>query len=296
MANAKEIQNRIRSIQDTMKITSAMYMIASSKMQKARKALDDTLPFFEEQQRTVAKFVASIEDLSSPFFGKHKNPEDITRGYVIITADKGLAGAYNQNVIRMAEAELKKCKNNRLYVMGELGRQHFTRRNIPIEGEFRYTVQDPTLYRARSVAASLVDQYLKDELDEIYIIYTKMQNTFKMEATKFCLLPLEREEILARYNKEEEKYEDIVSFFPPLEQLLDHMVPNVVSGYIYGALVESYASEQNSRMQAMQNATDNAKQMLHDLEIAYNRVRQAAITQEITEVIAGAKAQKNRRK
>jgi len=295
MASAKEIQNRIESIRDTMKITNAMYMISSSKMQKARKALDETRPFFEEQQRTVAKFVASIEDLSSVFFGKHKAEEDITRGYVIVTADKGLAGAYNHNVIRLAEQSMQAGENNRLFVMGELGRQHFEIRGIPIEGEFRHTVQDPTLYRARTVAADLVDRYRKDELDEVYIIYTQMKNAFQMEAVKFCLLPLERDEILSRYNKEEEVYNDLVSFYPPLEQLLDHMIPNVVSGYIYGALVESYASEQNSRMQAMQNATDNAKKMLHDLSIQYNRVRQAAITQEITEVIAGAKAQKNKR-
>ncbi len=294
MASAREIQSRMKSIQDTMKITNAMYMISSSKMQRAKKSLADTEPFFFAQQEAVARFMQQMPDTHSIYFGKEEIPEEEKkRGYIVITADKGLAGAYNHNVLKLAMDELKKGSHNKLFVVGELGRQYFMKKGMELEGEFAYTVQNPTLYRARHIELKVVDMYLSGELDEIYIIYTKMVNAFRMETEKFQLLPFKREEY---QRKNLQGYNDQVMFYPSIESVLDNLIPNVVSGFIYGALVESFASEHNSRMMAMQAATDSAKQMLHDLEIQYNRVRQAAITQEITEVIAGAKAQKSKRK
>lgn len=294
MANAKEIQNRIKSIQDTMKITNAMYMISSSKMQKAKKKLADTEPFFRAQQQAVARFMAVIPQTMNIFFDKDIPPEKRKRGYIVITADKGLAGAYNHNVLKLAEREIKSHPHSKLFVVGELGRQFFLRKGYELDGEFGYTVQDPTMFRARHIQQEMIELYTNGELDEIHIIYTRMVNAFKMEATNFMLLPLNKEEYRVKTDETGRKYEDI-TFFPSVEAVLDNLIPNVVSGFLYGALVHSYASEHNSRMMAMQTATDSAKKMLHELAIEYNRVRQAAITQEITEVIAGAKAQKNRK-
>ena len=251
MASAREIQSRMQSIKDTMKITSAMYMISSSKMQKAKKSLADTEPFFFAQQNAVARFMKSVPDTNNIFFGRDIPDDQKKRGYLVITADKGLAGAYNHNVLKLASD------------------------------------------RARHIGLQLIDEYVREELDEVYIIYTKMINAFKMEADMFQLLPLQREEYT---HKNLKGYSDRMTFHPSVESVLNSLIPNVVCGFVYGALVESYASEHNSRMMAMQTATDSAKQMLHDLEIEYNRVRQAAITQEITEVIAGAKAQKSKKK
>ena len=294
MASAREIQSRMQSIKDTMKITSAMYMISSSKMQKAKKSLADTEPFFFGQRNAVARFMQCVPDTKNIFFGKEGVAEDQKkRGYIVITADKGLAGAYNHNVLKLASEEIEKHPQSELFVVGELGRQYFMKKNVYIDGEFSYTVQNPTLYRARHIGLQMIDKYVREELDEVYIIYTKMINAFKMEADMFQILPLHREEYL---HKNLQGYNDQMMFHPSVETLLDNLVPNVVCGFIYGALVESYASEHNSRMMAMQTATDSAKKMLHDLEIEYNRVRQAAITQEITEVIAGAKAQKSKKK
>lgn len=294
MASAREIQSRMQSIKDTMKITSAMYMISSSKMQKAKKSLADTEPFFFGQRNAVARFMQCVPDTKNIFFGKEGVPEDQKkRGYIVITADKGLAGAYNHNVLKLASEEIEKHPQSELFVVGELGRQYFMKKNVYIDGEFSYTVQNPTLYRARHIGLQMIDKYESGELDEVYIIYTKMINAFKMEADMFQILPLHREEYLHRNLQ---GYNDQMMFHPSVETLLDNLVPNVVCGFIYGALVESYASEHNSRMMAMQTATDSAKKMLHDLEIEYNRVRQAAITQEIIEVIAGAKAQKSKKK
>ena len=293
MASAREIQSRMQSIKDTMKITSAMYMISSSKMQKAKKSLADTEPFFFAQQNAVARFMKSVPDTKNIFLGRDIPDDRKKRGYLVITADKGLAGAYNHNVLKLASEQLEKGGQNKLFVVGELGRQYFMKKDVNIDGEFSYTVQNPTLYRARHIGLQLIDEYVREELDEVYIIYTKMINAFKMEADMFQLLPLQREEYT---HKNLKGYSDRMTFHPSVESVLNSLIPNVVCGFVYGALVESYASEHNSRMMAMQTATDSAKQMLHDLEIEYNRVRQAAITQEITEVIAGAKAQKSKKK
>lgn len=293
MANAREILSRMQSIRDTMKITNAMYMISSSKMQKAKKTLSETEPFFYAQQEAVARLLQRVPNTENEFFGRDIPDDKKKRGFIVVTADKGLAGAYNHNVLKLASEHLEQGHMDKLFVMGELGRQYFARKDVDVDGTFTYTVQNPTLYRARHIGLQMINQYERGELDEIYIIYTKMINAFRMEVDQFMLLPLPKEDYK---HKELTQYSAQMSFHPSVEAVLNNMIPNIVCGYIYGALVESYASEQNSRMMAMQNATDSAKQMLHDLEIEYNRVRQAAITQEITEVIAGAKAQKNKKK
>ncbi len=296
MASVKEIQTRISSIKDTMKITNAMYMISSSKVQKAKKKLASAEPFFFEQQEAVARFIQAVPNAEeSSYFGhQNKKEEDKVHGVVVITADKGLAGAYNHNVLKLAEEGMANHKNTRLFVIGEIGRQYFLNKGYDVDHAFHYTVQKPTLYRAREIAAMLIDLYMREELDEIHIVYTRMENSFSMTADHFCLLPLEKKLFVNTDLKRE--YSRVTTFHPSIEVVLRNLIPNVVSGYIYGALVESFASEHNSRMMAMQSATDSAKELLHDLNIEYNRVRQAAITQELTEVISGAKAQKNKKK
>jgi F0F1-type ATP synthase, gamma subunit len=243
----------MQSIKDTMKITSAMYMISSSKMQKAKKSLADTEPFFFAQQNAVARFMKSVPDTNNIFFGRDIPDDRKKRGYLVITADKGLAGAYNHNVLKLASEQLEKGGQNKLFVVGELGRQYFMKKDVNIDGEFSYTVQNPTLYRARHIGLQLIDEYIREELDEVYIIYTKMINAFKMEADMFQLLPLQREEYT---HKNLKGYSERMTFHPSVESVLNSLIPNVVCGFVYGALVESYASEHNSRMMAMQTATD----------------------------------------
>ncbi|MBQ7446515.1 MAG: ATP synthase F1 subunit gamma [Eubacterium sp.] len=294
MASVKEIKGRIGSIQDTMKITNAMYMISSSKMTRAKKTLAQTEPFFFEQRAAVARMMKEIQDYTGPYFGKDKPEEEKVRGYVVITGDKGLAGAYNHNVLKLATDDAEQYKNVKFYSIGETGRHFFENKGYNLEEAFRYTVQDPSLYRARNITTQLVTDYLEDRVDEIYVVYTKMENAFRMNAEMFRLLPLD----MNGFTEEESagKYSAVTNFHPSVSEVMDNLIPNIVAGSIYGALVESYASEHNSRMMAMQNATDNAKEILHELGISFNRARQAAITQEITEVVAGAKAQKNKKR
>lgn len=294
MANTKEIQKRMKSIQDTMKITNAMYMISSAKLRTAKQKLEDTEPYFFSLQMAVSRFLRHIPENHSRYFEQDESipEEEKKRGYIVITADKGLAGAYNHNVIVMAHELFKQGKNNKLFVVGELGRQYFAKEGLEVDTEFKYTVQNPSLHRARVITDCVMELYDKGELDEIYIVYTKMENAFSMNAEVLKLLPLKKEDFM---DCPIHVYQEEIKAEPSMEAILEHLVPNCVTGVIYGTLVESFASEHNSRMMAMQAATDSAKEMLQTLSVEYNRVRQAAITQQITEVIGGAKAQKSKK-
>lgn len=296
MANAKEIQERMSSINDTLKITNAMYMISSSKLKKSKKMLADTEPYFYTLQSEMSRILRHLPDMNSIYFKTNAEIPERKRkaGYIVITADKGLAGSYNHNILKLAEEELEKRDDYKLFVLGELGRHYFEQKGINIDKQFHFVVQDPSLSRARRIAEDLLKLYHENQLDELYIIYTTMVNAMQEEAQVAQLLPLKKTDFKIPVPI------DIplegLALKPSAEEVMDHIVPNYVVGFVYGALVEAFSCEQNARMMAMEGATNSAKQMLKELDIEYNRARQAAITQEITEVIAGAKSQKKKKK
>lgn len=289
MANMKEIHSRMKSIKDIMKITNAMYLISSSKLKKARKSLLATEPYFEKLQSTIYDILLRAPHMHQVYFERREEImyEDRKRGYIVITADKGLAGSYNHNVIKLAEQEMAKGKNNSLFVVGQVGRQYFMRKNFMIDVEFLYTAQNPTMYRAREIADTIINLFQNGQLDEVYVIYTKMITPMKAEPKILQILPLERK----KFERRKAGYHH-ASFYPSPEEVMDHLVPNYIKGIIFGVLIEAFSSEQNSRMVAMEAATTSAKDMLKELDLLYNRARQAAITQEITEIVSGAKSLK----
>ncbi len=292
MAGMKEIRDRIASVEEIMKITNAMYLISSSNLRKAKKNLENTVPYFEKLQSTIHHILLQTPEMEHKYFDQReeKKPEDKMIGYIVVTADKGLAGAYNHNVLKLAEQELARHKNTCLFVVGQIGRLYFSRRNVTIDGEFLYTAQNPTLYRARSMAETIIDLYERKYLDEVYVIYTKMITSMKMEPEILKLFPLEREDFS---NPKKLQTHNIATFRPSPEKVMDHLVPNYMKGLLYGVLIEAFSCEQNSRMTAMSSATDAAKDSIRQLSLQYNRARQAAITQEITEIVGGANAQKS---
>ncbi|HIW85690.1 MAG TPA: ATP synthase F1 subunit gamma [Candidatus Eubacterium faecipullorum] len=293
MANAREILGRMKSIKDTMKITNAMYMVSSSKLQKARRDLKNTEPYFHMIQDGLAKILNVAPEAGNDYFDERpeRSGNDRRKGFLVITADKGLAGAYNHNIIRSTEESAAMQAQNMLFIVGQVGRHYFERKNIPIDISFNYTAQNPTMNRARHIAKILVELFEEEKLDEVYVIYTKMVNSMTVEPVTKKLLPLKEEHIEIR---DENNYYENAEFMPDAQSVFNNIVPDYVAGFIYGALIESYCSEHNARMMAMETATDAASEMLKQLGVQYNRARQAAITQEITEIIAGAKAQKKK--
>lgn len=296
MSNIAEIKNRIGSVQNTQKITNAMYLISSTKLQKAKQSLDNTRPFFAMQEKEIKRIFQTEGDVNSRYFYPKtgRKPAE-TYAYLVITADKGLAGSYNYNVIKQANLEMEKHKKVKLYVVGEYGRRYYNKHHIPIEQSFLYTAQNPTMHRAREISHILLTEYDEGRVDEIRVLYSDMENELNSVVKRMNLLPFERKPFLTP--NEEKSGKDIhYKFYPSVTEVLDRLMPAYVAGFIYGALVDSFSAEQNARMNAMNSANKNAQEILGNLQTEYNSVRQSVITQEITEVSAGAKAQRNARK
>jgi F-type H+-transporting ATPase subunit gamma len=214
------------------------------------------------------------------------------RAYIVVTADKGLAGAYNLNVIKLAEKELAEHGNAKLFVVGQIGRHYFEDKGIKIEEDFIYSSQAPSIQRARNITVDILDCFHAGKIDEVYIIFNKMKNAVQTETVMMKLLPLAREQFKTDNNDANSD----VSFFPDAKSVFNSLAPITMHGIIFSALTESYCAELNDRMTAMDGASKSAKEMLDDLALQYNRSRQYEITQEITEVSAGSKAQKKKKK
>jgi len=333
MASTKEILNRINSIQDTMKITRAMYMMSSMKLRKAKAKLEEALPFFVGTQKGIAENLVRMPNIRHIYFDNRVEDDQETikrRGFVVFTGDKGMAGAYNHNAIKFALQRIGGMSKEeyKLFVVGETGRAFFLNNGYNVDENFRFSSNNPSMHRARVISEYLIDLYNREELDRIDIIYTKMLNSVTEETCVERLLPLKTHKFIkeqvqqvesdtegtskvATEMKEGTKHVHSINnyeleafkeggdswypFYPSLSSVLEHLVHNHFTAFIYGALVECSASEENARMMAMQSATDNAEAILRELSIEYNRVRQAQITQEITEVIGGAKALKKKK-
>ncbi len=292
MPTAREIRVRIDSIRQTRKITNAMYLISSAKMRKAKQEWDQTRPYFLALKAEVKRIFRTSGHVESRYLypDEGEMPLTGTYGCLVITADKGLAGAYNQNVLREAQKMLSEHPDTKLFVVGEYGRQFFQRHRIPIERSFLYTAQNPTMQRVREITGELLTRFNAGELQKIFVIYTDIKNSLTENVNVTRVLPFHRSVFSAP--TDEKRVTEPFEFFPSVTQVLDNLVPSYVSGFIYSALIDSFCSEQSARMEAMNSANQNAEKMLGELALKYNRIRQAAITQEITEVSAGARAQR----
>ena len=296
MASTSEIRRRIGSVRQTQKITHAMYLISQAKLRKAKQDLSNTRPYFDALQTEIGRVFNADSSIES----RYLMPEDANArplpgvaACLLITADKGLAGAYNQNAIRQAQQFLAANEGAVLYVVGEYGRRWFSQRGIPIEKSFLYTAQNPTLQRARQISELLLERYDAGEINAVHVIYTDMKNGLEATVRQAQLLPLHRERFSTA--KVDTAGGSMFEFVPNAAAVLDNAVRSCLTGFIYSALVDSFCSEQSARMTAMNAADQNAEELLKDLSVQYNRARQAAITQEITEVSAGERAQRSKK-
>ena len=293
MPSTKLLKERIESIQDTMKITNAMYLISSSKLRKARKNYQAVSPYFERMQMTMTRVLPHLpEEPVHPFFHT-RNPESPRRAYLVLTADKGMAGAYNQNLLKFLKSHCGDDPKARFYVVGQTGYRALLHKDPRLVEEFHYGATAPTLQRARDITVDAIDDFKSGKLDEIYLIYTKIQNALTSEPVMERLLPLDCEHLKpAPKGLGDPRGE--VEMFPDAKTVFEQTAPIYMHGMIFGAMTESFCAEQSARMTAMDSATKSANDMIHELQLEYNRTRQGSITQEITEIIGGAAAVQKR--
>ena len=289
MPNASEIKRRMSSVMDTRKITNAMYLISSAKLRKAKQDLEHTRPYFKALQAEVARIFRAVPSINNRYFYPPEGDPPLNGAYacLVITSDKGLAGTYNHNVIKLATDMIQKHEDMKLFVVGEYGRHHFHHMGIEVEESLVYPAQAPTLFYAREIANLLLERYNNREFEKIYIVYTDYISGLSSKPVSTRLLPFHQGSLGATSGEEQPSFK----FEPSIETVLDKVLFSYFSGFIYSALVDSFCSEQSARMTAMDAAIQNADAMLQSLSTEYNRVRQVAITQEITEIASGAKVQ-----
>ncbi len=292
MPTAAEIRSRINSISETKKVTDAMYMISSVKMRRARKGLESTAPYFRALRQELGELLHFIPENDSRFFRLPSDEHPYGRAVLLITSDKGLAGSYNQTVIRAAEALMREEEDLMLFIVGEYGRQYFQTRHAVFAHRFHFSAAFPTVREARRICAHLLELYNSGRLQQIEIVYTHYHPGRPSEPKKRTLLPLNRSDF---YDAQQERLPYGKEYIPSPTAVLDGIVPSYLTGFIYSALVDSYCSEQEARMTAMQAAGKNAEDMLARLRLQYHGLRQAAITREMTEITAGASALKRKR-
>lgn len=294
MLSEYELRERINSISETQKITGAMYLIASSELRRAKEAYDRTEPYFSLLRTDIKRIFRCLGEVDSrymyPADGSHLS--DGRYGILLITADKGLAGAYNMNAIKAAEKAVSEHPDSKLYVVGSYGRKYFTAKNIQFVKDFEYSAQSPTLHRARKIASILLSEFGSGEIDKIFVIYSHYENDAVIEVRNERILPFHRGQFLDGDSDSQESFK----FFPSAKEVLESVAPSYVAGFLYSAFTDSFLSEQRSRMSAMETADKSARDMLDELDFEVNKLRQSEITREITEISAAARYQLEHRK
>ena len=283
MASTREIKRRIKGINSILQITKAMELVSTAKLRRARIRLAKTKPYFQTVVDDIREILTIVDD-NHPLLSREKRDAVL---YIVLTSDKGLAGGYNANVLRLTEKAIKEDGlPSKLLVVGTKAKDYFERRNYDIVESYTGLSEDPEYSDARELAAAAMDLYESGEVDAIRIIYTRFISTISYDAEVVSILP--SDELKAHEDRTAARRQ--IEFEPSPMAVLDDLIPMYVVTTIFGALIEAAASEQGSRRVAMENASDNAHDMIDELQTNYNRARQAAITNEITEIVSAADA------
>lgn len=287
MPNLKDIKRRIHSVESTMQITKAMELVASSKFRHAKERAEAVKPFFESTYKLMAEIAAEDPYFNSQYV--HKRAEQGAALLIVIAGDRGLAGGFNSNVLRMAQERINEVMadggNPVVLPIGQKAADYFARKDVKVLKSYDHIAEHANIYLAMDMAELVLNTYKRHEsIQSVELIYTAYVSPISQVAQRMQMIPLTG---LAGTNPRR----CAVEYEPSPEAVFDKLVPQYASGLIYGAIVESFASEQAARRTAMENATDNATEMIDKLSLQYNRARQGAITQEITEIVGGANAQ-----
>jgi F-type H+-transporting ATPase subunit gamma len=292
MANLRDVRLRMRAIQQTLQVTKAMNLISTAKLRKGRRVLEDTEPFFTRIQKSMYDILAAAGRPESEFLTRTGRDGVRHSAVVVVTSDKGLAGGYNANIYRLVTEICSRLENPLLILIGSIGYRYFINSPLLILENFSFRSRLPEVDDAKQIADYIVSQYLWGMFDEVHLVYTHMYSAVRLQPVERHILPLDAETMkaeLARFDSRERVALQF-EYLPSPEQVFDALVPLYIKGIIYGSLVEAYVSEQSARMTAMEESSKNAEEMLAALQLNYNRVRQAGITQEVTEIISGSSA------
>jgi len=284
MASMRDIKRRRVSIQGTQQITKAMKLVSTVKLQRARAGAERSKAYFNCMYDTVNSILARVGQVEHKYLVPGQSKK---KAVIVITSNRGLAGGYNSNVVKLITRHESWNKEDVVvYAIGNKGREMLKRDGYEIKEELPEVIEEPAYMDAMLLTKRLLKAFEEDEIGEIYLAYTAFRNTVSHDPKLIRLLPVERKE------EQEEAVEQsaIMNFEPEDDEALDMIIPKYITSLIYGAMMEAVASENGARMQAMDNATSNAEEIIDDLELKYNRARQGSITQELTEIIAGAEA------
>lgn len=281
MASMRDIKRRKVSIQSTQQITKAMKLTSTVKLQKAKSRAEQSKPYFDFMYETVNAMLAKSGNIDHPYLQAKDTGKT---AIVAITSNRGLAGGYNNNIIKLVTESGIPKEDLLLYTVGTKGKDAFLRRGYNIEEDYSEIIEEPQYSDANVISRDLLTAFAQGDIKEIYLVYTFFKNTVSHEPRKIKLLPVEIE------TEEKEEKSIPMNYEPEEEEALNMIIPKYITSMIYGALMQAVASENGARMQAMDSATSNAEEMIDSLSLLYNRARQGSITQELTEIIAGADA------
>lgn len=291
MASMRDIKRRKESVQSTGQITKAMKLVSSVKLQKAKVGAEVSKPYFDTMYETVAGMIAKSGQMSHPFLQKSRSEK---KAVILISSNRGLAGGYNSNVVKLVTKDERFTPDNTvIYAVGTKGRDSLARQGYEVAEDYSEAINEPIYSDATEIGKEVLSKFVQGEIGEIYLGYTIFKNTVVQIPALMKLLPIDADDIVSDAEDVEENPLDritLMNYEPEPEEALNAIVPKYINSLIFGGLVEAHASENGARMQAMDSATSNAEEMISDLSLKYNRARQASITQELTEIIAGASA------
>lgn len=304
MASMRDIKRRRTSIENTQQITKAMKLVSTVKLQRAKTRAEQSKYYFNSIYDTVTSILAKSEGINHPYLKAGENGKKVV---IVITSNKGLAGGYNANIIKMVTRNPEFTPDNtKIYVIGKKAKDAFKRAGYEIMADFSEAIEAPNIKDGNKITGELLEGFAAGEVSEIYLAYTFFKNTVSHIPTLLKLLPVGTPEKYGEDKNEQtgetkvsgkdasseetDKKSAPMNFEPEDEEALNLIIPKYMASLIYGALIEAQASENGARMQAMDNATNNATEMIEHLTLLYNRARQGSITQELTEIIAGANA------
>ncbi|MBK7899661.1 MAG: F0F1 ATP synthase subunit gamma [Azonexus sp.] len=286
MPSGKEIRNKIKSVENTRKITKAMEMVAASKMRKAQERMRASRPYGEKIRRVAANLSHALTEYKHPFLVKRDPVQNV--GLILVTSDKGLCGGLNSNALRLSVSRMKEWEKSGAKIaatcIGNKGFGFMQRNGVNVVSHVTGMGDTPHLEKLIGPVKVQLDAYVKGEIDALYIVYTRFINTMKQEAVVEQLLPLSGDAVGSAKTKWDYVYE------PEAKEVIDDLLIRYVEALIYQAVAENMASEQSARMVAMKSASDNAKNVIGELKLVYNKARQAAITKELSEIVSGAAA------